>query len=232
MLIIPVIDLSHGLVVHAKKGERNKYQPLESVLTTQTSLEAILESYFKLYPFKNIYIADLDAIQGTGNHLQLLGDIAIRHTTCEFWVDAGIDFLKQKRLFTDKRNIKPVLGSENKVTEMEFTNLIKANPEIILSLDFSKTGFVENTYLLKSSKLWPENVIVMMLHRVGTGKGIDQECLTRIQQLSTHSNIFVAGGISNRSDLIQLKDKGIAGALLATSLHNGMITREDLESFS
>lgn len=232
MLIIPVIDLSHGQVVHAKKGERNKYQPLESVLTTQTSLQAVLESYFKLYPFKNIYIADLDAIQQSGDHFQILGNIAKKYNTCEFWVDAGIDFLTHKHLFTDIRNIKPVLGSENKFTEIEFRHLLKANPEIILSLDFNKTGFVENDYLLKSSKLWPENIIIMMLHRVGTGKGIDQGCLAQVQQLSTHSNIFVAGGINDKSDLIRLKNTGVSGVLLATALHKGVITREDLESFS
>jgi phosphoribosylformimino-5-aminoimidazole carboxamide ribotide isomerase len=39
---------------------------------------------------------------------------------------------------------------------------------------------------------------------------------------------IVGGGIKTAADLLQLKRAGASGVLLATALHDGTITREDL----
>ena len=68
MLIIPVIDLSNGVVVHAVCGKRKLYQPITSTISDDCKPESILSAFFQLYPFQIIYIADLDGIEGKKNH--------------------------------------------------------------------------------------------------------------------------------------------------------------------
>ena len=231
MVIIPVIDLSDGLVVHAKKGERDKYQAIESTLTSQTTPKAILATYFKLYPFKNVYIADLDAIQNKGDNFQLIKEITSYYPNCEFWIDAGLYPINHHQLFSANDNIRLVIGSENDFSEDEFEKIISANPKLILSLDFSNSGLLKNNYLLELTDLWPKDVIILMLHRVGSNEGYDQECLKIIKRLTTKHKLYVAGGIRNISDIVLLEKEGFKGVLLATALHNGSITRGDLFEF-
>ena len=61
MKIIPVIDILNGRVVHAIKGQRHNYQPLESVLFKSTEPLEVAKG-FKALGFTELYVADLDAI--------------------------------------------------------------------------------------------------------------------------------------------------------------------------
>lgn len=231
MLIIPVIDLSHGLVVHAKQGQRATYQPVTSVLSASAEPKIILSAFLELYPFKTIYIADLDAIQKTGNQNQLISKLASRYKQCEFWIDAGIESIHNKVTDYLSSNIKLILGSENKLPKSKFIHLIKNNPDLILSLDFIENQLIENSYLMQDSAIWPKQLIVMMLARVGSDKGIDMQCLNSILKLAGNNEVYAAGGVRNMDDLVQLDSTGVKGILLATALHTGTITKEDLEEF-
>jgi len=68
MIIIPVLDLMNGEVVHAKHGNRHEYLPIKSVLTYSSEPLAVVQALLALYPFKQLYIADINAIQKTGSH--------------------------------------------------------------------------------------------------------------------------------------------------------------------
>ncbi len=233
MLIIPVLDLSHGLVVHAKQGMRTIYQPVTSVISSNPKPETVLAAFFKLYPFEIIYIADLDAIQGSCDQRALITELAQRFPACEFWVDAGLAPLNKQTADTP-HNIKCVLGSENKIGKEAFSVLVRNNPDIVLSLDFNAGGLMENHYLLSDTHLWPDNIIVMMLHRVGLKKGVDLQCLQCLNNISniTKHNIYVAGGTRDLNDLRYLRSQGVSGVLLATALHDGSITQEDVHLFA
>ncbi len=231
MLIIPVIDLSRGMVVHAKQGQRESYQAIKSVISASAEPETVLSSFLELYPFKTIYIADLDAIQKTGQQNELILKLAFRYKQCEFWVDAGIELLHNKLPGYSAKNIKLIFGSENKIPRDAFVSLTKNNPDFILSLDFIDNKLTENTYLLQDATIWTKQLIVMMLSRVGSNKGIDMECLNNILKLAGNNEIYAAGGARNMDDLIQLNSTNVKGALLATALHTGAITKEDLEQF-
>ncbi len=231
MLIIPVLDLSHGLVVQAKQGGRDSYQPVISVISSNPEPESVLSAFFKLYPFKTIYIADLDAIQETGNQSYLIKELASHHRQCEFWVDAGIGPIQNSQTDNLGNNVKIILGSENKLPKESLTSLIKNNPDILLSLDFNENGLIDNSFLLSDITTWPKQVIVMMLHRVGLNKGIDLQCLNNILNLGKNNEIYAAGGVRNTNDLEQLDLIGIKGVLLASALHNGSITKEDIIQF-
>jgi phosphoribosylformimino-5-aminoimidazole carboxamide ribotide isomerase len=77
---------------------------------------------------------------------------------------------------------------------------------------------------LHNADSWPSKVIVMTLARVGSASGPDFDRLTGIKALAAGKRIFAAGGVRNVDDLAALARAGIAGALVATSLHNGTLT--------
>ena len=178
----------------------------------------ILFKETKLGTFWSIFVDD-----------KLIEDIAMAYPNCEFWVDAGLEFIKKTPACS---NIKTVLGSENTFTEEQLANFILNNPDIILSLDFNETGLIENTYLLQRPELWPQRLIVMMLHRVGSNKGIDTEQLNAVQSMGIDKEIYSAGGVRNIKDLLKLKQNRIKGVLLASALHNGSIAKEELIQIS
>ncbi len=231
MLIIPVLDISRGVVVHAKKGAREHYQPVSSVLCKNPDPVIVVTAFLELYPFKIFYIADLDALQGQGNQLPLIRNLALQFGQCEFWIDAGLEMSERSLMLNLENNIKPVLGSENELPRASLAALINHNPDILLSLDFNETGLIENNYLLDDVTLWPKQLIVMMLHRVGLNAGIDYGCLNKILELAKNSDIYSAGGIRDGNDLYQLKSLGVKGVLIATALHNGSITKRELAQF-
>ncbi len=231
MLIIPVIDLSCGLVVHAKQGQRHTYQPIKSVISASAKPETVLSSFLELYPFKTIYIADLDAIQKTGSQNEIILGLAASHKECEFWVDASINAIQNNPSDCYAENIKLILGSENKLSEELLSTLLKKNPDIILSLDFNAHGLIENSYLLKDNSNWSEQIIVMTLSHVGSNKGVDKQCLNNVLSLAKNNKVYAAGGVRNKDDLMELKSMNVNGALIATALHTGAISKEDLEQF-
>ena len=229
MLIIPVIDLSQGIVVHAICGKRKLYQPITSEISEDCKPKSILSAFFRLYPFKIIYIADLDAIQGNGNNASVINQFASKYKNCQFWVDAGIEQIIAKKSDYISKNIKLVLGSENNFSLDDYNNLMKNNSNILLSLDFCENGLINNPYLLNNPTIWPKKVIVMMLHRVGSTNGIDFKQLKNIIKLNNNSEIYVAGGIQNFSDINNLNSMNVRGCLVATSLHKNKITKDELD---
>ena len=88
MEIIPVIDLMHGQVVHARFGHRQHYQPIQSNLCHSSDPISIISALLELYPFERLYIADLDAIQGQSNHFQMIQAIKDTFPKLEIWLDS------------------------------------------------------------------------------------------------------------------------------------------------
>ena len=110
MLIIPVLDISRGLVVHAKKGERKDYKAISSIISSTPDPIMVVKAFLELYPFKIIYIVDLDAIQGLQNQSKLIDSIALQFGECEFWLDAGLETIINREAEFTAKNIKLVLG--------------------------------------------------------------------------------------------------------------------------
>src|SRR5436309_152588 len=67
--IIPVIDLMGGLVVRDRGGERDFYRPLVSPLAVSARPADVVRGLLQLHAFRQVYIADLDAIRKRGEHV-------------------------------------------------------------------------------------------------------------------------------------------------------------------
>lgn len=71
-------------------------------------------------------------------------------------------------------------------------------------------------------------LLLLNLDRVGTSTGPNVALCQRVLRL-TRLPLLVGGGVRGVGDLRLLKRMGMAGVLLATSLHLGRVGREELE---
>jgi phosphoribosylformimino-5-aminoimidazole carboxamide ribotide isomerase len=71
-------------------------------------------------------------------------------------------------------------------------------------------------------------VIVLDLARVGMASGLDIDLLTRIRTRVGSIQLYVGGGIRSPQDLEVVRNVGFDGALVASALLDGQISRRDL----
>ncbi|MDO9365512.1 MAG: HisA/HisF-related TIM barrel protein [Methylotenera sp.] len=230
MQVIPVIDLLNGVVVHAKKGDRQHYQAMQSSLTTSSQPVDIVAALLDLHPFEQLNIADLNAIQkleksDTSNY-NVIESITQQFPHLKLWVDAGVSNNIELNIW-QKLDVRLVLGSENFAHLSNFTSLDRDN-DFVLSLDFMPQGYQGPIELLSQHEYWPEDVIVMSLENVGANQGVNSELLKEIVGKANGCNIFAAGGVRGSEDLAMLKNIGVHGALIATALHQGQLSKQEL----
>lgn len=230
--IVPVLDLKGGQVVHARAGERARYQPIQSMLAAGSEPRAVLDGLLSLAPFRRVYIADLDAIEGQGDHRPLIADLARRYRDVAFWLDGGFVGAAEAAAAL-AAGAMPVLGSESLPNEAALsdavTRLGKAN--CVLSLDYRGERFVGPAAIETSPELWPDQIIAMTLARVGSGAGPDIARLAALQRTAGARQLFAAGGVRDVADLARLAAMGVAGALVASALHDGRLTAAALAPF-
>lgn len=234
MHIIPVIDLLNGVVVHAKQGQRHQYQPIQSTLTASAKPLDIVKAFSDIYPFKTLYIADLNAIQRlpdtTHQHRAIITTILDTFSELTIWLDAGIQHICDAQYWQHPR-IKLVVGTENMRHLDDYLAIQQALANhFVLSLDFMPNGYQGPAQLIQDQHLWPQAVIAMTLNQVGAQSGVDMTTLHQILGLANQQYIYAAGGVRNMQDLILLRDMHIHGALAASALHSKQITRADLDA--
>lgn len=222
--VIPVIDLKGGKAVRAIAGDRADYRPLATPLCPDGEALTCVRGYLGLYPFKRMYIADLDAIEGGARQDAALTAINAAFPQLGLWVDAGFSGLDAAKDWARLKLGQPVLGSESLGASS-----LPERIDGILSLDFRGERFLGPPALLDDPDRWPADIIVMCLHDVGTGGGPDMARLTRFtRRAGGGRRVHAAGGVRNRADLEALALAGVAGALIASALHSGAISSDDL----
>lgn len=227
MRIIPVIDIRNGAVVRARAGDRENYRPIATPLAATSAPFDVVAGFLALHPFERIYVADLDAIEGTGDNRRAIGALTQRFPGLRFMIDAGARFGD----WVDAAGFECVVGSET-LSDDESVSIAKDRSDVILSLDFRGDGFVGPRALIDRAELWPRRIIVMTLARVGVGSGPDVERLANIIERAGDRCVYAAGGVRDARDLAQLEKIGAAGALVATAIHDGALRRADLERFN
>jgi phosphoribosylformimino-5-aminoimidazole carboxamide ribotide isomerase len=235
---IPVIDVLNGVVVHAVKGKRKEYRPIESILCNSTD-PVELAKCFRTLGFKQLYLADLDAIMGKTPNFKLYRKIADA-SNLELIIDAGISDLNSAKSMLENRVKKVIVGTETlrsksfiqKALDFLEKNRIMVsldikNGEVITSPEFD--GCKEALCLLQDfRKMGVSEFIILDLNRVGSSEGVNMPFLKQaINVLS--SGVYVGGGVRDISDLLELQTIEVSGVLVATSLHNGKVSIADLK---
>jgi len=239
MEIIPVIDILNGIVVHAVRGERNTYKPVKSVLSSSTDPIEIA-SIFRRMGFRKLYVADLNAILKKGDNYEIIKRIC-ESTSLEVMVDAGVVNIPSAVKIFECKSSELVIGTET-LNELEFIRECSGlfgKDKVVVSIDIKdgkllgpkeiremKVGEVVS--LLK--RMGIENVIILNLSKVGTLSGPDLELIDSIPEETRRGmRVIVGGGVKNINDIVELKKRGVYGVLVATSLHSGNITPEEIK---
>lgn len=224
MQVIPVVDLKDGVVVRAQRGDRTAYRPIETLLSPTSDAVDVVSGLLALHAFRTLYVADLDAIMASGDNLAAIRRIREAFPALDLWIDNGAAEARALDTVRASQLGAPVIGSES---QHDGALLARAS-DAVLSLDFRGATFLGPADILDRPELWPARIIVMTLARVGTAAGPDWERLATIRASAAGRAIYAAGGVRDAGDVAALAATGIAGALVATALHNGRLTGADI----
>jgi phosphoribosylformimino-5-aminoimidazole carboxamide ribotide isomerase len=236
--IIPVLDVLGGVVVHGVRGRRKEYQPLKSVLTASTDPVDVAAT-LKALGFDELYVADLDAITGGQPHFSLFRRM-VEETGLELMVDVGVTSLKIAEKVLDSGVSKVIIGTET-LTRASFVAEAVASfgsKKVMISLDlmgdqvlskFELGTLAEPIALMREfQEMGVSQIIVLDLTKVGSKEGVNMPFLREVLR-NVKVKVFVGGGVRDVKDLVELKDLGVFGVLVATALHSGKISPEELK---
>jgi len=225
--VIPVIDLMDGTVVRARMGRRDQYRPIDTPLSPTSDPVDVVRGLLTLHPFATIYVADLDGIQGGRDDRAVLRRLTDAFPQVSLWVDNGIADGVRAADWLAAGLGHLVIGSETQ-EDAALVRRLASDPRVALSLDFRGQSFLGPPELLSDPMCWPRTVIVMTLALVGSGAGPDLERLLAIRELAADRMIYAAGGVRDRADLAALARASVAGALVASCLHDSRVTGRDI----
>jgi len=117
-----------------------------------------------------------------------------------------------------------VIGSESQADAGLVTRL---GDRAVFSLDTRGADRLGPAALHDDPALWPPEVIAMTLAQVGAGAGPDLAALGALRARAPDRRLYAAGGVRGPDDLRALREAGITGALVASALHDGTLSRAD-----
>lgn len=238
MKVIPVIDILNGIAVHAVRGKRKEYQPLQNILCKSAEPLEVARAFRNL-GFSDLYVADLDAIIDCSTNFQTLKNIA-DETGLKLMVDAGVTGIERAQKLLDSGVSKLISGTETLQSKGFVGEVVRlfGSERVVVSLDLKgdkvlvKSGFdgcSDPVCLLQEFKeMGVSQVIVLDLERVGSGEGVNMDFLKKVIA-EVGVDVYVGGGVRDINDLVELKNLGASGALVATALHTGKISIEALK---
>ena len=239
MRIIPVLDLKGGVAVHAVRGQREDYAPVQSVLAGSAEPVALARAFRTALGCHECYVADLDAIAGRGDHGSAIRSIA--ELDLVVWLDAGTATPQEAEQAVGHGAGRVIVGSETLRRPDDLRDIVSAvgragtssAPDCVLSLDLRHgrlLGGSPAVRLLPPLRLaglaWEAGIrtfIILDLARVGDGGGVDTRMALGLRQALPGAEIIVGGGLRNGADLAEIARQGFDGVLVATALHTGAI---------
>ncbi|HPS91457.1 MAG TPA: HisA/HisF-related TIM barrel protein [Methanothrix sp.] len=223
MRCIFVLDILNGAVVHAVRGERSHYEPVDrfsEIVSTSEPLAILRE----IAP-REVYIADLNLIMGRGDNLAVIKQISSQTKTM---ADTGVS--RAGDLDRLPASVSTVLGTET--ASMQLIEEASRKHGIIVSIDMKNrkilsrdpqlSGQTPLQLLKRLNDLKLQGVILLELDRVGTSTGLDMQFLENAGASAEHP-LILGGGVKGEEDLGALEEMSFSGALIATALHNGRI---------
>jgi len=229
--VVFVMDIFNRNVVLAKGGVRENYRQVsDSSAVCGTSYP--LELVEALRP-REVYIADLNALQGKGPldvNAGIIREVSLKADTmldfgisCMGDVDRALSIAGTAVIGTETGKLSVIRDAVSRYPgrisvsiDVKYGKLLKQDPEI------PEDPF-EIVKLLNELPL--KDLIFLDLDRVGTASGFDPEFLRKLAVTSVH-DVLLAGGVRGMEDLFTLDRLGIKGALVATAIHSGAVPLE------
>jgi HisA/HisF family protein len=230
MRIVPVLDLKGGVVVHARRGQRDAYAPLHSPLVQGSEPVAVAQALCAVCRTSTLYVADLDALAGGPADVVALTALA---TVAEPWVDAGATTPERAAELARAGVARNVVGTESLTADAP-EDADGATPRRVLSIDLRDGALISPRRELAgreavaaaplATALGVRELLVIDLARVGSGSGPPLHAVEQLAEVLPGVAIYAGGGVRHDEDLRALESAGASGALVATALHEGRIT--------
>jgi phosphoribosylformimino-5-aminoimidazole carboxamide ribotide isomerase len=242
MRILPVLDVQGGQVVRGIAGRRQEYRPIVSRLTASCHPLDVAAAFREHFELSLLYLADLDALGGAPPAWSTYA--ALQAAGFHLWVDAGVRALAGAAALAEAGLEGIILGLETLADPAELTAACQRfGDRIVFSLDLREGQPLERSsgwtaldpwsIALEAVAAGSRKVIVLDLARVGVGAGPGTEGLCRrLAAAFPDVEILAGGGVRNYADLVRLRDCGVCGALVASALHDGELTRTDLAALA
>ena len=238
MRIVGVIDIRGGQAVHARGGERSEYALVGVAAGERVDGDAaaLARVYVDRLGVRELYVADLDAIEGgtTPTNSGLLGQIAA--LGAPVWVDAGVTTPAAANAVLEAGASAVIVGLET-LTSLEALSEISqaiGGQRVAFSVDLrdgmpiTLPGAEHSRWsAAETGKSAAEGgagtIIVLDLARVGSGRGPDLELMTAMRRAVPEAALFAGGGVRSVDDIDVLARAGCDGALVATALLSGSL---------
>jgi len=235
MKIIPAIDLMDGKVVRLYKGD-----PKQKTIYSENPVD--IAKQCELAGADILHLVDLDATLGIGSNLDMIKKI-LDTVTIPVEVAGG---LRDKSLVLEvaKLSERVVLGTLAFKDKTLLKSLLsELGPEkIVISVDHKDGEIVIHGWQKSTGiKLIPAineflemgftEFLLTNVNRDGTLEGPDLEFLEQACNLS-NTNIIASGGISNISDVVDVKEKNAFGVILGKALYEKKISIEEAKKLS
>jgi phosphoribosylformimino-5-aminoimidazole carboxamide ribotide isomerase len=238
--VIPVLDLLDRKIVHAVKGVRENYKPLESYLFNNPDLNSVIDVLYSRYKFDEFYVADLNAIMKREPNYELILDL-IKKPYIRILLDPGITNLGDIFKYSSLGIKNLILGLETLDDRETIIKSIQQNlfKKIYLSVDMHSekiiTGIKEyqkfsvSNVIKDINDLGISKIILLDLNRVGSKEGGIPVLYKEIKGIF-EGEIFVGGGIKDLNDILDYYHFGFSGVLIGTALYDGTINLDEIMS--
>ncbi len=239
MRVIPVLDLLDSVVVRGVAGRRDEYRPVESSIAVSAAPIDVARAFRHHFGLSTLYVADLDAILRGELNQNTLQDLA--GDGFELLVDAGARNAADADVVLATGASRVIIGLETwpLLSSLELLTRRVGPEQLIFSLDLKSGGLVRTFNDLLNDdpvdvaaavlEAGVRELIVLDVAAVGMGGGISTLPLCRsLLDFAPRSRIITGGGIRTADDLSTLRENGIHGALVASALHDGSISADEI----
>lgn len=169
-----------------------------------------------------LYVADLDALLGTGANLAVVAGLVQSLPGVEVWLDNGC-----RPGEVGPAGVRTVYGTESLDETLHGAGL-ELGSNAVLSLDYRGQRPLGPGLHLLGGTAWPRDIIIMDLACVGREQGFNASRLREHRGRYPGHCWFVGGGIRSARDLATATEAGASGALVATALHRGHLRAGDV----
>ncbi|MBN2151597.1 MAG: hypothetical protein JW839_09135 [Candidatus Lokiarchaeota archaeon] len=233
--IVPVVDLKDGRAVHAVKGQREAYAPVNCGWCKDGDALSLVEGYKGLFGLRDVYVADLDAITGRKPNTGTIRQIRAR-VEGEVMVDAGIASIEEFNDIASEGIVRPIVGTESVPSMTALAEIVaQSGHSAIVSLDVKGGAVVSPARELSGAGihdayrtiegLWPAAVIFLDMSAVGARTGINPTAMELARE--ARLPLYLGGGVRSASDVRDARVAGFEGVLVATALQAGLISPDE-----
>lgn len=235
MKVIPAIDLMEGKVVRLYKGD-----PEKKTIYSDNPIE--IAKKWEKEGADMIHLVDLDATLGRGSNFDIIKKL-VSEVSIPVEVAGGLrdETIISKTLSFSSRVVIGTLAFQEKEILQKLLDSY-GKEKIVISVDHVDGKILVDGWqkatgknLIEAMKSFVEmgfsDFLLTNVSKDGTLEGPDLKFLEEACKIK-NVNVISSGGISNMSDIIQVKAKNAYGVILGKALYENLISIKEVKKIS